>query len=184
MTTHNEKLIRVRMELMYLMADRNFEKIFDILFKKMEEVGDGSDRLKQLYDEVKPFIPANSAYEERDWIAAYAIYSNCAKFKEFLRKMNDVKSNLKNLSDELKRLRRLRSLVECQLDVLNFTLDTMANSDDEISQLQLEIEVHKNMFRKIIDANNETLRKHRDLRNEGKKILREMKEFAKQLVAS
>jgi DNA repair exonuclease SbcCD nuclease subunit len=184
MTTHDEKLTRVRIELMYLMADRNFEKVFDILFKKMNEVGDGSGRLKQLYDEVKPFIPANSAYEERDWVAAYIIYSNLTKFKEFFQKLNNVKSNIKNLNDELKRLRRLRSLIKRQLDVLNFTLDTTDNSGGETRKLQLEIEVHKNMLRKVRDANNKTLRNHCDLKNEKKKILREMKEFTRQLVVS
>jgi hypothetical protein len=184
MTTHDEKLIRVRMELMYLMADRNFERVFDILFKKMNEVGDSSWRLKQLYDEVKPFIPANSAYEEKDWVAAYIIYSNLTKFKEFLQKLNNVKSNIKNIKDELKRLRRLWSLIKQQLDVLNFTLDTTTNNDDEALKLQIEIEVHRNMLRKVRDVNNETLHKHRDLKNERKKIVREMKDFAKQLVAS
>jgi DNA repair exonuclease SbcCD nuclease subunit len=184
MTTHDEKLIRVRMELMYLMADRNFARVFDILFKKMNEVGDSSWRLKQLYNEVRPFIPANSAYEERDWIAAYIIHSNLAKFKEFFQKLNNMKSNIKNLNDELKRLKRLRSLIKKQLDVLKFTMDTTANSSDETRKLQLEIEVHKNMLRKVRDINNETLRNHRDLKNEKKKILREMKEFTRQLVVS
>jgi len=45
--THNENITRVQQELWYLIHDEDVKEVLEAMIEKMEEVGDGSERIKQ-----------------------------------------------------------------------------------------------------------------------------------------
>jgi hypothetical protein len=69
MTTHSENLTGVQKELWYLINDEDARNILELIIQKMNEAGDGSERLKQLYDEAQTFIPSDTKYDEKYWVA-------------------------------------------------------------------------------------------------------------------
>jgi len=64
MTTHNENFMEVREELLHLIVDEDTRTILEAIIWKMNEVGDGSERIKQWCEEAQTYIPADSKYDE------------------------------------------------------------------------------------------------------------------------
>ena len=65
MMTHNENITRVQQELWYLIHDEDVKEVLEAMIEKMEEVGDGSERIKQWREKAKAYIPDDPKYDEK-----------------------------------------------------------------------------------------------------------------------
>jgi long-subunit acyl-CoA synthetase (AMP-forming) len=54
---HKENLVRVQHELWYLIHDESVRKVLEAMIKKMKEVGDDSEIIKQWRELAKAFTP-------------------------------------------------------------------------------------------------------------------------------
>jgi chromosome segregation ATPase len=154
---------------MYIIANEKFEAILETIIKKMNEVGDDSKRLRQWYDEAQVYIPTNSLYEGKYWIAAYIIYSNLSKFEELLDKLYEIKSDIRKLESELDHLSNIKFLLRGEIEVLRDEFETI-HEDYQKSELQKEIEIYENELKNINKTYKEILAKYYKLEN-NRKIL-------------
>ena len=82
----------------------------------MNEVDNNSKRLKKLYDNARTFIPDNSKYEEKYWVATYILHRNRAKLKDLLDELRSITYEIKKLYqylddlDKMSKKRRLKYL--------------------------------------------------------------------------
>ena len=95
MTTHSENLTGVQKELWYLINDEGVRNTLELIIQKMEAIGDGSERLKQLYEEARAYIPSDTKYDEKYWVAAYILHTNKSNLQDLLGESNDINSAIK-----------------------------------------------------------------------------------------
>jgi hypothetical protein len=90
MTTHDKNMMEVREELLHLIVNEDTRTILEAIIERLNEEGDDSERFKQLYDEVLPYIPKDSEYSEKYWAAAYVLYTNGENWQDFFEEDFDI----------------------------------------------------------------------------------------------
>jgi chromosome segregation ATPase len=183
MTTHSENKWKVRKELMLIFVNEDFDAILETIVRKMKEVGDGSDRIKKLYDEAQPYIPANRLYEKEYWIAAYIIYTNLTKFNEMTNELNEIESIIIRLRKELSQLWSLQVLIKDGIEILREDLQKV-NDDYQVANLQQEIKNYQEELRSIKGTYKEIFDRCRELENKKSNLIRGIIQFAKQHIVS
>jgi chromosome segregation ATPase len=146
MTTHSENLTGVQKELWYLINDEDARNILELVIQKMNEAGDGSERLKQLYDEAQTFIPSDTKYDEKYWVAAHILHLSTTT-KETIREFINIKQEISSLEKELSKLEDKIEEMEWEVKELE--------SDLEHKEYQLST-IHYDMYYGDEDSEEET----------------------------
>jgi chromosome segregation ATPase len=94
----------------------------------MNEAGAGSERIKQLYDEAQTFIPSDTKYDEKYWIASYILHLSTTT-KETIREFINIKQGISSLKDEI-------STLEDEIEETEFEVAELEN-DLEHKEYQL-----------------------------------------------
>jgi len=128
MTTHSENMTGVQKELWYLINDEDGRNILEVIIQKMNETGDGSERIKQWHDEAQTFIPADTKYDEKYWVAAYILHLSTTT-KETIQEFTNIKQEISSLKDEL-------STLEDEIEETEFEVAELEN-DLEHKEYQL-----------------------------------------------
>jgi chromosome segregation ATPase len=124
MTTHNENITRVQQGLWYLINDEDVRTILRYIIGKMNEVGDSSERLKQLYDEVQAYIPDDNKYDKKYWVAAYILHLT-PSLKEIIENLASITQEIEALKNELMELEEEIEETEYEVEDLQSTLEDM-----------------------------------------------------------
>jgi len=122
MTTHSENLMRVQEELWYLIHDEGARNTLELIIQKMEATAYGSERLKQLYDEARAYIPSDTKYDEKYWVAAYILHLS-ATAKETIHEFINIKQEISSLKNELSELEEEIEEMECEIEELESDLE-------------------------------------------------------------
>ena len=183
MMAHSENKWKVRKELMHIFVNEGFDTILETIVRKMKEVSDGSDCIKKLYDEAQPYIPAGSLYEKEYWIAAYIIYSNLTRFNEMMSELKEIESIIMNLRQESSQLWSLQVLIKDSIEILREDLQKVKD-DYQVANLQHEIKNYQEELRSIKDTYKGILDRCKELEDKKRSLIREIRQFAKQLVVS
>jgi len=146
MTTHNENMTGVQKELWYLIHDEDARNILEVIIQKMNETGDGSERIKQWRDEAQTFIPADTKYDEKYWVAAYILHLNTTT-KETIQEFTNIKQEISSLKEEL-------STLEDEIEETEFEVAELEN-DLEHKEYQLST-IHYDMYYGDEDSEQET----------------------------
>ncbi len=172
MTTHSENLTGVQKELWYLIQDEDVRNTLELIIQKMEATVDGSERLKQLYDEARAYIPDDPKYNEKYWVAAYILHSNNPAFVTYVKDLSSIKSRIKTLRNDLNRLNKIEKE----------TWDKIQELYDKIKPFQEQIENLEEHLESIREASYVISNDLYDLQNEYKKFLEQLREVAKQII--
>jgi len=183
MTAHSENKWKVRKELMHIFVNEDFDAILETIVRKMKEVSDGSDRIKKLYDEAQPYIPADRLYEKEYWIAAYIIYSNLTKFNEMMNELKEIESSIIKLREELSQLWSLQVLIKDSIEILREDLQKVKD-DYQVANLQHEIKNYQEELKSIKGTYKEILDRCSELEDKKSNLIRGIIRFSKQLVVS
>jgi len=146
MTTHSENLTGVQKELWYFIHDEDARNILEVIIQKMNEIGDGSERIRQWRDEVQAFIPSDTKYEEKYWVAAYILHLS-ATTKETIHEFINIKQEISSLKNELSELEEEIEEMECEIEELE--------SDLEHKEYKLSI-IHYDIYYGDEDSEEET----------------------------
>ena len=146
MTTHSENLTGVQKELWYFIHDEDARNILEVIIQKMNEIGDGSERIRQWRDEVQAFIPSDTKYEEKYWVAAYILHLSTTT-KETIHEFVNIKQEISSLKNELSELEEEIEEMECEIEELE--------SDLEHKEYKLSI-IHYDIYYGDEDSEEET----------------------------
>jgi len=146
MTTHSENLMRVQEELWYLIHDEDAKNILEVIIQKMNETGDGSESIKQWRDEAQSFIPSDTKYDEKYWVAAYILHLSTTT-KETIQEFINIKQEISSLKNELSELEEEIEEMECEIEELE--------SDLEHKEYKLSI-IHYDIYYGDEDSEEET----------------------------
>jgi len=146
MTTHSENLMRVQEELWYLIHDEDAKNILEVIIQKMNETGDGSERIKQWRDEAQSFISSDTKYDEKYWVAAYILHLSTTT-KETIQEFINIKQEISSLKNELSELEEEIEEMECEIEELE--------SDLEHKEYKLSI-IHYDIYYGDEDSEEET----------------------------
>ena len=138
--------MRVQEELWYLIHDEGARNILEVIIQKMNEIGDGSERIRQWRDEVQAFIPSDTKYEEKYWVAAYILHLS-ATTKETIHEFINIKQEISSLKNELSELEEEIEEMECEIEELE--------SDLEHKEYKLSI-IHYDIYYGDEDSEEET----------------------------
>jgi len=169
MTTHSENMTGVQKELWYLIHDEDARNILEVIIQKMNETGDGSERIRQWRDETQAFIPSDTKYEEKYWVAAYILHLN-TKTKETIQEFTNIKQEITSLEDEL-------SALEDEIEETEFEVAELEN-DLEHKEYQLST-MHYDMCYGDEDSEEETeeLKEYEDTEEDPEVLEIEIKEL-------
>jgi hypothetical protein len=106
MTTHSENLTGVQKELWCLINDEDARNILEVIIQKMNAAGDGSERIRQWRDEAQAFIPDNSKYDEKYWVAAYILYFHNSELVNLINQIDDIEARMFILINDLNKLKK------------------------------------------------------------------------------
>jgi chromosome segregation ATPase len=146
MTTHSENMTGVQKELWYLINDEDARNILEVIIQKMNETGDSSERIKQWRDEVQTFIPADTKYDEKYWVAAHILHLSITA-KETIQEFINIKQEISSLEKELSKLEDKIEEMEWEVKELE--------SDLEHKEYQLST-IHYDMYYGDEDSEEET----------------------------
>jgi len=118
MTTYSKNLTRVQQELCYIINDEDARKVLRAMIKKMNEVGDSSERIKQWRQEAKAYILDDLKYDENYWVASYILYTNMGNFKDLFDELDNIRQELSELWDEVNELRHKKEKLEDRIEKL------------------------------------------------------------------
>ena len=146
MRTHSENLTGVQKELWYFIHDEDAKNILEVIIQKMNETGDGSESIKQWRDEAQSFIPSDTKYDEKYWVAAYILHLS-ATTKETIHEFINIKQEISSLKNELSELEEEIEEMECEIEELE--------SDLEHKEYKLSI-IHYDIYYGDEDSEEET----------------------------
>ena len=135
MTTHSENLIGVQKELWYLIHDEGARNILEVIIQKMNETRDGFERIRQWRDEAQDFIPSDTKYEEKYWVAAYILHQS-ATIKETIQEFINIKQEILSLKNELSTLED--EIEETEFEVAELEND-LEHKEYELSRIYYEM---------------------------------------------
>jgi chromosome segregation ATPase len=135
MTTHNENLTGVQKELWYLINDEDARNILEVIIQKMSETRDGSERIRQWRDEAQAFIPDDSKYDEKYWVAAYILHLSTTT-KETIQEFINIKQEILSLENELSTLED--EIEETEFEVAELEND-LEHKEYELSRIYYEM---------------------------------------------
>jgi len=135
MTTHNENLTGVQKELWYLIHDEGARNILEVIIQRMNVTGDGSERIRQWRDEAQAFIPSDTKYEEKHWVAAYILHLS-ATTKETIQEFVNIKQEISSLKNELSTLED--EIEETEFEVAELEND-LEHKEYELSRIYYEM---------------------------------------------
>jgi chromosome segregation ATPase len=135
MTTHNENLTGVQKELWYLIKDEDARNILEVIIQKMNETRDGSERIRQWRDEAQAFIPDDSKYDEKYWVAAYILHLSTTT-KETIQEFINIKQEILSLENELSTLED--EIEETEFEVAELEND-LEHKEYELSRIYHEM---------------------------------------------
>ena len=135
MTTHSENLTGVQKELWYLIHDEGARKILEVIIQKMNETRDGFERIRQWRDEAQTFIPSDTKYEEKYWVAAYILHQS-ATTKETIQEFINIKQEILSLENELSTLED--EIEETEFEVAELEND-LEHKEYELSRIYYEM---------------------------------------------
>ena len=138
--------MRVQEELWYLIHDEDAKNILEVIIQKMNETGDGSERIKQWRDEAQSFISSDTKYDEKYWVAAYILHLS-ATAKETIHEFINIKQEISSLKNELSELEEEIEEMECEIEELE--------SDLEHKEYKLSI-IHYDIYYGDEDSEEET----------------------------
>jgi chromosome segregation ATPase len=147
MTTHSESLTGVQKELWHLINDEDARNILEVIIQKMNEAGDGTERIIQWRDEAQTFIPADAKYDEKYWVAAYVLHLSTTTKKtiqEFInikQEISYLKYELSTLEDEIEEMEWEVKELENNLEHKEYQLSTIHYDmyyRDEVSEEETE----------------------------------------------
>lgn len=177
--------MEVQQELIYLIADEGTKKILEVIIDKIDEVGDSSERIKQWRNEVRIYIPKYSKYEEKYWIAAYALYTK-PEFKKLFERFANINSWIYLLDYELYELEDKQKLIENRIQNIRDKIEVLSkySKDEEIENLLYRVKNYENRLQEVKESYNEISDRLNEVEEGKKEILCKMQEFAEQLVIS
>jgi len=213
MTTHSENLTRVQQELWYLIHDEDVREVLEAMIEKIQEVGDGSERIKQWREEAKAYIPDDPKYDENYWVAAYILYTNMEKFKDLFDRLDNICSELSELESQIEESEREQEYLESRIEDLRYELESLREKyekdeeekedekddydedeeedddwdeeeDEAIADLRYQIEELEEELKNEKDNYEENLDRYYELEDDKKYLLWDIMERAEQLVAS
>jgi len=138
--------MRVQEELWYLIHDEDAKNILEVIIQKMNETGDGSERIKQWRDEAQSFISSDTKYDEKYWVAAYILHLSTTT-KETIQEFINIKQEISSLKNELSELEEEIEEMECEIEELE--------SDLEHKEYKLSI-IHYDIYYGDEDSEEET----------------------------
>jgi len=163
MTTQSKNTMKVRETLWYILQDAHFGddpqyislyRILSAISRGIHKAGMDTERLNQLYDEVRPLIynyPTGPRYSEDEWVSAYILHINRNKFKPLYYKLCKIDREIISLCQTL------------------YVLDTdYDDTEEEIAEIE-------DITRKLLDRTYK-------LKSKKKNILLEVEALATQLM--
>lgn len=72
---------------MDIISDEGIKAILEAIIEKLNEECDNSERIKHLYKEVQGYIPEDSKYYEKYWVAAYILYTYKSDWENFIKEL-------------------------------------------------------------------------------------------------
>jgi hypothetical protein len=157
MTTHSENKWRVWKELSDILGEAyygdgiestNLFCILEDIESAMKKVEGKSERLRQLYEEVRAIIkdaPDAHLFSERAWVASYIFYLNRNKFKAMHEQINKNTSKIISSADYIEFLYNEEDLAENPEDVesirkaISSVSSKMCNLESENNKIISEI---------------------------------------------
>ncbi len=135
MTTHTENLTGVQKELWYLIHDEDARNILEVIIQKMNETGDGSERIRQWRDEAQAFIPSDTKYDEKYWVAAYILHLSTTT-KETIHEFININQGISSLKNELSELEE--EIEEMEYEVAELEND-LEHKEYELSSIYYDM---------------------------------------------
>jgi len=172
MTTHSENMTGVQKELWYLINDEDVRNVLEVIIRKMNEAGEDTERLKQLYDQAQTFIPVDSKYDEKYWIAAYILYSNKSSFVNLVEELYNTKSRINTLRNDLNKLKKMSEEI---WDKINELYRKIKPFEEQIESLEDQLE-------SIDEARYVISNDLYDLEHESKRVLENLRKIAEQVI--
>jgi chromosome segregation ATPase len=136
----------------------------------MNEAGDGTERIRQWRDEAQTFIPADTKYDEKYWIAAYILHSNKPELINFVKDLYSIKSRIRTLRNDFYKLDKMGK------EILNKINELYG----KIKPFEEQIEILEDQLESIDEACYVLSNSLYDLERESKRILENLHEMAKQ----
>jgi len=90
MTAHGENLTGVQKELWLIINDESAKTILETIIDKIGKTEEIYEHFKQLYEEALSYIPPDTTYDKKYWVAAYILYTNKSDLKELFEELNDA----------------------------------------------------------------------------------------------
>jgi len=135
MTTHSENLTGVQKELWYLIKDEDARNVLKVIIQKMNETGDGSERLKQWREEARAYIPNDPKHDEKYWVAAYILHLSTTA-KETIQEFINIKQEISSLENELSELEE--EIEEMEYEVAELEND-LEHKEYELSSIYYDM---------------------------------------------
>jgi DNA repair exonuclease SbcCD ATPase subunit len=172
MTTHSENMMRVQRELWYLIHDEDTRNILEVIIQKMNETRDDSERIKQWYNEAQTFIPADTKYDEKYWVAAYILYFHNSELVNLINQIDDIEARMFILINDLNKLKKIEQE----------TWNKIQELYDKIKTFQEQIETLEEQLESIEEASYVISNDLYDLKNKHKRFLEQLHELTKQII--
>jgi len=125
-----------------------------------------------LGDQAQTFIPADTEYDEKYWVAAYILYFHNSELVNLINQIDDIESRMFILINDLDKLKKMKQE----------TWNKIQELYDKIKPFQEQIETLEEQLESIEEASYVISNDLYDLQNEHKRFLEQLREVRKQII--
>jgi uncharacterized protein YhaN len=118
MTTHNENIKGVQQELLRIIQSDEVSILLDEIVKRIAEIEEAYQQIRQLRELVKPLMPSDSEYNEKYWMAAYILYPKSPELLEKLRKFKEAYLEMQKLEKVIEAHKEEKEKLKAQITLL------------------------------------------------------------------
>jgi len=102
METRNENMNGVQQELLRIIQNDDAPRLLEGIVSRINEIEEAYQRLRQLYETVKPLMPKDSEYNVRYWMSAYILYPKASELLGELKKFKETHMEMDRIEEEIK----------------------------------------------------------------------------------
>ncbi len=132
MATHDKNMKGVQLELLHIIQSDEVSPLLDKIVKRIVEIEEAYQQIRQLREQVKPLMPKESEYNEKYWMAAYILYPKSSELLEKMKRFKETYLEMEKLEKVIESHKKEKEKLEDQIKLLERDRETIKYDIEEI----------------------------------------------------
>jgi len=118
METHDKNTKGVQEELLRIIQSDEARELIESMVYRMAVIEEAHYRVRELREAVQPYIPKDSEYNEKYWMAAYILYPKSSELLEKLKEFKETYLEMEKFEKVVESHKKEKEKLEVQIKLL------------------------------------------------------------------